>query len=384
MKLFIIGLGIISSLSFSTFVSAQTNSELNAKIDALADQLEKVKSSGINSRLSIGGYGEIIYSKTEEGEEGTVGSDPVFDNKRFILYIGYEFSKKWKLVSEIEVEHANEIYTEQAYLEFKQNKKLSYRVGTLLIPMGHLNLTHEPTTYFGAQRTQVETRIIPSTWRENGFGIYGEHKKFKYHLYYVTGLVATTGTKDVNASGVRNGRQKASKAKASKGAFVGRVDYHPESNIEIGASIYTGKLNSTNSDVGHNVYDIHYKGTFGAIYTRALWTQLSLTNTEELNAEISSDVAEKMNGHYFEVGYDIMHGKSEWKIIPFVRYEAINTHAEVADGTTKDKSQDQVHSTFGVTLKPLVNITLKADYTKTTNEAKSGTDSWNLGVGWNF
>jgi hypothetical protein len=37
-----------------------------------------------------------------------------------------------------------------------------------------------------------------------------------------------------------------------------------------------------------------------------------------------------------------------------------------------------------VTLKPLVNITLKADYTKTTNEAKSGTDSWNLGVGWNF
>ncbi len=366
---------------------AQSNEELNAKINALADQIENMKSQDNSSKVSIGGYGELVYSKTEEGEKDTVGGEPTFDNKRFILYVGYEFSPKWKLVSEIEVEHADEIYMEQAYLEYAQSDNLYYRVGTLLIPMGHLNLYHEPTTFMGAQRTQVETRIIPSTWRENGAGIYGKGEKYEFYLYYVTGLRATDNgstPKVIGASGIRNGRQKASKAAAHKGAFVARYDYKVKSNIEVGASIYSGKLNNTSSDVAHNVYDIHYKGQYGALYTRALWTELTLSNTEDLNAEISSNVGQKMDGYYVELGYDVMHGKSEWKVIPFVRYEAINTHAEVDDSITEDESQEQIHQTLGVVLKPLENISLKADYTKTTNEAETGTDSWNLGVGWNF
>jgi hypothetical protein len=360
---------------------AQTNEELSAKINALADQIEGMKTQGMSSKLSIGGYGEIVYKKSEEGEKDTVGGDPVFDNKRFILYVGYEFSPKWKLVSEIEVEHANEIYMEQAYLEYSNNEKLYYRVGTLLIPMGHLNMLHEPTTFLGAQRTQVESRIIPSTWRENGAGVYGKGEKFDYYLYYVTGLKASAT--DSN-KGVRKGRQKASKADAKEGAFVARFDYKVKSNVEVGASVYSGKLNGTDSNVAHNVFDIHYKGQFGALYTRALYTELTLSNTEDLNTELTANYAEKMNGYYVEVGYDVMHGKSEWKVIPFVRYEAINTHAEVADGTTEDESVNELHTTFGVTLKPLENIALKADYTKSTNEAETGTDSWNLGVGWNF
>lgn len=372
---------LVAIFLVSTNLMAQTNQELNQKINALADQIESLKSSKSNSNLSIGGYGEIVYTKTEEGEKDTVGSDPVFDNKRFILYVGYNFSPKWKLVSEIEVEHANEIYTEQAYLEYETSDAMSVRLGTLLIPMGHLNMTHEPTTFLGAQRTQVESRIIPSTWRENGAGIYGKKDKYEYYFYYVTGLIANATKSE---EGVRKGRQKGSKSNASKGAFVARFDYKVKSNIELGASIYSGKLNGTTSDVAHNVYDIHYKGQFGALYTRALITELTLSNTEDLNAELTAKYAEKMNGHYIEVGYDVMHGKSEWKVIPFLRYEAIDTHAKVADGTTEDKSQDQVHQTIGVTLKPLENIALKADYTKSTNEAKTATDSWNLGVGWNF
>ncbi len=372
--------GLIVSLQ----VFAQTNEQLNEKINALADQVESLKTQGLSSNLSIGGYGEIVYKKSEAGQKDTVGGEPEFDNKRFILYVGYEFSPKWKLVSEIEVEHAKEIYMEQAYLEYMHSDSLYYRVGTLLIPMGHLNLYHEPTTFLGTQRTQVETRILPTTWRENGVGVYGNIEKFEYYFYYVNGLVATDGSKDVNAEGIRNGRQKAAKANAHKGAFVGRVDYKIRENIEFGASIYTGKLNNTSSDVAHNVYDIHYKGQFGALYTRALWTELTLSNTEELNAEISSDVAKKMNGYYAELGYDVLYGQSEWKVIPFFRYEVLNTHAEVESSITEQESQDQVHQTFGVVLKPLENISLKADYTKTTNEAKTGKDSWNLGVGWNF
>jgi hypothetical protein len=380
---------VLALIVISTSTFAQTNKELNQKINVLAQEIESLKSTSTMSsdKLSIGSYGEIVYSKTEEGEKDTVGSEPVFDNKRFILYIGYKFSNKWKLVSEIEIEHADEVYMEQAYLEYAYSDTMDFRVGTLLIPMGHLNLLHEPTTFLSVQRTQVETRIIPSTWRENGAGIHGTTGKVEYYFYYVTGLRATddngASSKEVDANGIRNGRQKASKSNAHKGAFVGRVDYRLASHVKVGASAYSGKLNNTTSDVDHNVYDLHYKGTFGAWHTRALYTELTLSNAEDLDAELTSNgIADKMNGYYAEVGYNVNHGKSNSQIIPFIRYEVINTQAEVSG--TEDKSKDQIHQTVGIAYKPLVNIALKADYTITTNEAGTGTNSWNMGVGWNF
>ena len=367
-------------------VNGQTNQELESKINNLADQIEEFKKERpAGEKVHIGGYGELAYSKTEEGEKDTNGGTPKFDNKRFILYIGYDFSTKWSLVSEIEIEHADEIFMEQAYLNYAPSKNINYRVGTLIIPMGHLNLYHEPTTFFGTQRTESETNIIPSTWRENGLGVYGANEKYSYYLYYVTGLTAkNSAAKVIGSSGIRNGRQKASNADAHKGAFVGRFDFKVTPSVEVGSSVYSGKLNGTVSDVSHNVYDIHYKGQFGAFYTRALWTELTLSNTEDLNGEHATDVGEKMTGAYFELGYNILHGSSELQFIPFVRHEAINTHASVASGLTADKSKDETHQTLGFVVKPLENIVFKADYTKTTNAAKTGTDSWNLGVGWNF
>ena len=49
---------------------------------------------------------------------------------------------------------------------------------------------HEPTVFLGAVRPETETRIIPSTWRENGFGIFGDVGGFAYRTYVVNGLDA--------------------------------------------------------------------------------------------------------------------------------------------------------------------------------------------------
>jgi hypothetical protein len=44
------------------------------------------------------------------------------------------------------------------------------RAGIELIPIGILNLTHEPPTFYGVERNAVETFIIPTTWREAAGG----------------------------------------------------------------------------------------------------------------------------------------------------------------------------------------------------------------------
>src|SRR5438477_50729 len=82
---------------------------------------------------------------------------------------------------EIEVEHAvsasdkgGEVEVEFAYLDYLFSKSLRARAGLMLIPMGLVNELHEPPTFLGALRPDVEERLIPSTWRELGAGVYGD------------------------------------------------------------------------------------------------------------------------------------------------------------------------------------------------------------------
>ena len=44
----------------------------------------------------------------------------------------------------------------------------------MLIPMGIVNEYHEPTTFNGVERPSIDGKIIPSTWREIGLGLYGK------------------------------------------------------------------------------------------------------------------------------------------------------------------------------------------------------------------
>ena len=60
---------------------------------------------------------------------------------------------------------------EQAYLNYQVSDALNLKGGLFLMPLGILNQTHEPPTYYGVERNEVETRIIPTTWRELGVGL---------------------------------------------------------------------------------------------------------------------------------------------------------------------------------------------------------------------
>jgi len=121
--------------------------------------------------LSIGGYAEGYYSKFVEDK--TRSNRDSADFLRAVLYFGYKFNDWILFNSEIEFEHAStaatkssssgEVSVEFAYLDFLLSEYANARAGVVLIPMGFLNEMHEPNTFFGVLRPEVETRIIPST-----------------------------------------------------------------------------------------------------------------------------------------------------------------------------------------------------------------------------
>ncbi len=382
---------LIIFLLSSMGVFAQSNKELNQKINALAQEVERVtqRYSAPRSGGKVGGYGEFHYVKEVENtdqENSDPENNPEFDNKRFIIYVGYDFSPKWRLMSETEVEHADEIYIEQAFLENKLDDNSVLQFGTLLIPMGHTNLLHEPITFLPVQRPKTETRIIPSTWRENGVTYIYDSANYYIQLFAVNGLATSNNGKVLGASGFRSGRQKASKTNATDGAYGVRFDKKLNSSTELGLAWYHTTLSfEEHEDLAQaNIWDLHFKQVWKGLQYKLLYVLAKVDGVESFNETLNTNLARKMDGGYIELGYDINFGRTQEQIIPFIRIEVLDTQAEVDKSKSKDQTQQESDITLGIAYKPVPRIVFKADYTQSRNLADGGNNSFNLGMGWSF
>ena len=204
----------IAALQSRLEVTDQKVAETDAKVEATSEVVEERSTlASTFEKFHFGSYGELHYNNTDDKTQ--------LDMHRFVLEFGYDFTDKIRFYSELEIEHAfsgdgepGEVELEQAYVEFDLTEWASARGGLFLLPVGILNQTHEPTTFFGVERNNVETNIIPTTWWEGGAALLGDFGEgFHYETALTTGLdVPTTGS---NAYLPRKGRQKGAKADAS-------------------------------------------------------------------------------------------------------------------------------------------------------------------------
>ena len=122
-----------------------------------------------SNKTHIGGYGELHYNNLEK-DDGSGDKDAV-DFHRFVLFTSHQFSDSIRFFSELEVEHSiagdgqvGEVELEQAYIEWDMANNKTAKAGLFLMPIGILNETHEPDTFYGTERNAVEKNIIPATW----------------------------------------------------------------------------------------------------------------------------------------------------------------------------------------------------------------------------
>jgi hypothetical protein len=341
--------------------------------------------------VSLGGYGEALYQNFEGAK-----SDQS-DFLRAVLYFGYKFDDQWVLNTEIEFEHAStdkegSTSVEFAYLDYLYSEAVNLRVGLLLVPVGLVNELHEPTVFLSARRPDTENVIIPTTWRENGIGLFGDVGNVTYKAYLVNSLRG----EDFGAKGLRGGRQKGSKSVADDFAGVLRTDWEAMPGMRLGGSIYYGN-SGQNIDVSvmTEIYEAHLDWRHRGWTVRALYAAASLDDVAELNRIIAGpDVADdeidsvgtEMRGWYVEAGYDVLNARDsgEHALTPFVRYEQFDTQDEVPAGFASSGKTDVDVVTVGLNYKPRDQIVFKADYQFYDNQADSGTDQGNLALGYEF
>ena len=335
--------------------------------------------------LSLGGYGQTWLQVFEHAQDK-------WDYKRFILYAGYKFTEKLLLNVEIEFEHANEVYVEFATIDYLYRPEANFRFGMLLMPVGFLNEIHEPPYYYGNERPVVELTIIPSTWRENGAGFFGEFAggAVQYRLYTTTNLRADK----FSESGVRSGRQKGSKALADM-SIVARVDATPMNGLLVGGSVVRGdtgqgiQFGDSKPSVTMTMWEVHGQYQYRGLQLRALYVRNTIDDTKIISDALRKAISETQWGWYGEIGYDIlplMKPDTRMGLVPFVRYERFNTQEDVPAGFIADDTKDRTVVTAGINFLPHPNVVFKIDYRQF--DSKGGDlpelNDLNIGVGFAF
>ncbi|MBI4513338.1 MAG: hypothetical protein HY702_04430 [Gemmatimonadetes bacterium] len=359
--------------------------------------------------VSLAGYGEMLYENfSEDREDGSrSGKTDQLDFLRGVVYVGYKFNERFLFNSEIEFEHGatdqeGSVSLEFAYVDYILSPGLGFRAGLLLPPMGLINEQHEPPIFLGTSRPETELRIIPSTWRENGIGIFGQAAGFAYRAYLINGFDGvgggSSGASGFSAAGLRGGRQKGSRAMAEDLAFVGRVEYVGPLGFLIGTSVYVGNSGQGRSaptdpedEIGARalIWEGHAQYKARGLDVRGLVAVADVDDVAELNAvkrlEGSASIGERLVGGYVQAGYDVLHRlRTGQQLIPYVRYERLNTQDEVPEGFEPNPANDRRIVSIGAAWKPIPNIALKADYQIHGNEADTGVDQFNVNVSYLF
>ena len=362
-----------------------------------------------DSKLVIGGYGEIHYNQPLSGDLRKNGT---LDVHRMVMLLGYNFNSKTQFISELEFEHVKEVYVEQAYLQYKLNSSLSFRGGLILTPMGIINEYHEPTAFNGVERPLLDTYIVPSTWREIGIGVTGNvlPASIKYQAYVMNGFNGFDGSAQLSGkNGLRKGRQKGAESFISSPNFSGKIEYYGIRGLNIGLSGYFGKTQSTlyddiskndnaalaiadSSVVGVSMLGLDARYNYMGFQLRGQFYYTNLSNSEQYNAYTAkadgtlNDVGSSMIGYYAEVGYNVLRSiNTDKQLVPFVRYEFLNTQNSVENNIVKNIGYKKNAVTTGLTLTLTKGAVVKADmqFVKSGNDNKFA-KTLNLGVGVMF
>ena len=395
-----------------------------AGVFALTAEAQEVAADSVmqhakGNRLSIGGYGEVNYSRNFYSDHVSRYSQPEdhkndpshgrFDIPHAVIYLSYDFGKGWSFGTEIEFEHGGnglayekedeeggeweqevekggEVELEQFWIQKTFSKAANIRAGHIVVPVGLNNAYHEPLNFFTVYRPEGEDIIMPSTWHQTGFSFFGRYGKFRYEAQFLAGLNADQFT---NTGWIHKGPKSPLEFDiANKYGGALRLDWYPVQGLRFGLSGYYGQsigntypaekdgVSATyKGHVAIGSFDLTYKGHNWIVRGQADYGYLS--DAEQLkymynrkNSKSPYKHSAFVSGNAYaigiEAGYDIfsqiqyMRANNQ-KLYFFGRFEAYDPYASDTRNTSYGYTAVKRIAT-GFNYKPVKEIVIKAEY----------------------
>ena len=373
------------------------------------------------NRLSVGGYGEIGYTRNFYSDHVSRYSQPEnhkddpshgkFDIPHAVIYLGYDFGKGWTFGTEIEFEHGGnglayekedeeggeweqevekggEVELEQFWLQKSFSRAANLRLGHIVVPVGLNNAYHEPLNFFTVYRPEGENTIMPSTWHQTGVSFFGRMGRFRYEAQLLAGLNADNFT---NTGWIRKGHKSPLEYDvANKYGIAARVDNYSVRGLRIGLSGYYGHSignsyprNANGTDASYKgqvvigALDFTYKGHNWIVRGQADYGYLSDAQQlkylyNRLNSKSpfkhSAFVSKNAYAVGIEAGYNVFSQferlrAQNKKMYVFGRYEMYDSYASQTKNTPYDFTAVK-RMAVGINYYPLPQIVVKAEYSQ--------------------
>ena len=413
MKRFLLSFFALTALiSFSL-----TENVKAAENDTISAENQKVT----KSRLTIGGYGEAVYTRNFYSDNIFRYSHPDrykdspgygrVDLPHVVIMLGYDFGHGWTMGSEIEFEHGGnevavemeaeetgefeheierggEVALEQFWIQKSFCKALNIRMGHIIVPVGQTNNAHLPTQFFTCYRPEGEFTIMPCTWHETGVSIWGKIGKWRYEAVVVPGLNSNMFN---NANWIKNGCASPYEFKVANNlAGALRIDNYSIKNLHIGVSGYIG--NSFNNDIVTNeaekykdvkgtvligtaefdykAYGFIVRGNFDYGHLNdadIISTYNKNQNHQDFSPYPRSLVGEEAVAIGGEIGYDIFHcmkRTGDRQLFVFGRYDYYDSYIPYASAITIYDWTEKHVMTLGFNYYPIKEVVVKAEFSE--------------------
>ncbi len=377
------------TISFS-FSQTQTDS-ITFVPQSQLNAAQRLLSGNYASAVTVSAYAEILYNQPE-ADNGEL------DVQRMVLLFGYRFNEKTQFITEVELEHVNEVFIEQAFVNYAIGSSISLRGGLMLVPMGIINEFHEPTTFNGTERPAMDNAIVPTTWREIGIGAAGRFNDISlgYQVYVFNGFKSTEANGEGGLSGflrgsngLRGGRQKAIQSTIDSPTLSAKLDYYGIPGLRLGLSGYFGKTQATDdieeiegANIGVSMIGLDARYAYQRFTARGQFVHASLSDTDLYNSATGRALGSALQGFYVEGAYNLLPMTKKQKLFAFARYEKFNTHADTAGDLVANDAYDRTDVTTGLTYHIAPGVVVKGDYQFRSNASDTDTkDRLNFGIG---
>ena len=405
------------------------------------DATEQMVEADKPSRLTIGGYGEAVYTRNFYSDKYLRYTDAEtykddkshgrFDLPHVVLWLGYDFGRGWSLGTEIEFEHggtesAVEIEEEEAgeyeseverggevaLEQFWINKawldgKINLKMGHIIVPVGATNMYHMPTEFFTNYRPEGESTIMPCTWHETGVSLWGEVGKWRYEVMLLPGLDADRFGRQTWVAGGAGSPYEFKIANSYAGAF--RVDNFSVKGLRLSLSGYIGNsfrntlsvtANEKYKDVKGTVaigsfdfcYDAHdliVRGNFdyGHLTDSELITKYNMSMRNDSPSPKQAIGSDAISAGV-EAGYNLFGiGNSDklqsQSLYLFGRYEYYDSMYKT-EGTIQDSAWcGRQRVAVGLNYRPISDIVIKAEYSiGLLDKAFNNEPSFSIGIAY--
>lgn len=326
--------------------------------------------------VAIGGYVEAQYQY--------IGTDGVTDGHSFsiprmTLFVASSIHRRIKFLSEIELEEGGkEIAIEFAALDIVFNPLLNLRGGVIMNPIGAFNQNHDGPKWEFTDRPIAMTQMLPATWSNVGFGLYGKRFQknwaFGYEAYLTNGfndaIISNTENKTFLPASKENA-ERFSESSNGKALLTAKTAVRHNNIGEIGLSYMGGIYNTFETDGlpmdekrRVNVFAVDFNTTLPKLNTYIVgeWAWINV----DVPVTYSQQFGNKQQGGFVDIVQPVYKKKMlgfdnpVWNIA--VRFEYVDWNVGKFAETNTNIVEDLWGIVPGISFRPVPQTVLRFNY----------------------